>query len=283
MYIGDYNPADQDKQNALTAEALQKLQDQIISPEQNIYVDSINGSDENDGTASNKSVRTLDKAVALIKPNVPRVIIFLKCGTTEDEQEYSYHLSKGVVGNGSSNSYIRITLQGWPTNYKKPLLTIDTYEKRTGGTATTNQYIYTTAIFQDFNSINISGVSIDTTANFEEIENNKQVLLVNCKNISISNTNLTMNNGFIFANTGNCIANCVAFDTRTSSNCFLFTSAEAIPTTVKPISGDGNETITVNNSVNNIVQGIPGNYRPGGTNMTYLHESAYALYPNVNT
>lgn len=61
----------------LKQDAIDKLQDQIIAPVQNIYVDTVNGSDENDGTASNKAVQTLPKAFTLINKNIPQVNIYL--------------------------------------------------------------------------------------------------------------------------------------------------------------------------------------------------------------
>lgn len=80
LLIGDYDPSQPeqpDTSNFLTKDDLQKLQDQIIAPNQSIYVNAINGNDDNDGTSSSKAVRTLNKAYELIKKTVPIINIIL--------------------------------------------------------------------------------------------------------------------------------------------------------------------------------------------------------------
>lgn len=68
LYIGD---------SVLTEDALKKIQDQIISPSQSIYVNSVSGNDNNDGSSSSKAVKTLSKAYSLIKKEVPIINIIL--------------------------------------------------------------------------------------------------------------------------------------------------------------------------------------------------------------
>lgn len=81
LYIGDYDPSEQANQNKLTAEALQKLQDQIINPSQSIVVDCVGGSDETGEGTTSKPYKTINKAVSAIKPNVPDIKIYLNAST----------------------------------------------------------------------------------------------------------------------------------------------------------------------------------------------------------
>ena len=61
----------------LKQDAINKLQDRIVSPSQSIFVDNINGSDETGDGTTNKPYRTINKAVSAIKPNVPDIKICL--------------------------------------------------------------------------------------------------------------------------------------------------------------------------------------------------------------
>lgn len=105
LYIGDYDPSEQVDQNKLTAEALQKLQDQIIAPIQRMLVDSIDGSDETgDGTWSNP-FKTIDKAVSKIRKNVPTVEIYLQ--NKQPNQKY-YMSPIDFYNKGNTYFYMRI-------------------------------------------------------------------------------------------------------------------------------------------------------------------------------
>lgn len=80
LLIGDYDPSkpeQPDTSNFLTKNDLKMLQDRIISPIQDIYVNSSSGNDNNDGSTSSKAVRTLSKAYSLIKKEVPIINIIL--------------------------------------------------------------------------------------------------------------------------------------------------------------------------------------------------------------
>lgn len=68
----------------LGQDAIDKLQDQIIAPSQNLYIDSTNGSDETgDGTANNP-YKTINRAYNAIKDFVPNVSFVLENTTTKD-------------------------------------------------------------------------------------------------------------------------------------------------------------------------------------------------------
>ena len=101
--IGEIDPAHPDTSNFLTPEDLKKIQDQIIAPQQTIYVDQKNGNDNNDGTTSNKAFRTLNKAIASIRQDIPTLTINLKTYIEEKDRMYNtFYLDEPI---NFSNTY----------------------------------------------------------------------------------------------------------------------------------------------------------------------------------
>lgn len=87
----------------LKQDAIDKLQAQIINPYQDIYVDAINGNDNNDGTSWDKAIKTLDNAYVIMKSNVPRITIYLN----NDVADTEYSFTKRAFWN-KNNTQIRI-------------------------------------------------------------------------------------------------------------------------------------------------------------------------------
>lgn len=78
MTIGEYDPTKPDNSNFVDKDALQKIQDQIISPQQDIFIDSVNGHDDTgDGTAS-KPFATIAKAKTIMR-DANKVVFKLVC------------------------------------------------------------------------------------------------------------------------------------------------------------------------------------------------------------
>lgn len=73
----------------VTGDDLQKVQDQIIAPSQTLYVDQKNGNDDNDGTTRDNAVRSLDKAITLIRQNIPTLNINLITYKEEENKQYN--------------------------------------------------------------------------------------------------------------------------------------------------------------------------------------------------
>lgn len=183
LYIGDYNPADQDKQNALTAEALQKLQDQIIAPTQNIYVDQKDGNDDNDGTALSKAVRTLDKAVSLIRPYVKTTVLNLRTYEEDYNSQYNtFGLSKPIYGgNGTlpdgniGKNITDLTIQIIDQTKKIEANIIVPYGCYTDGTYLENK---PAAIWGNFLTINCDNINLlYINPVFQNIETDKNFFL----------------------------------------------------------------------------------------------------------
>ena len=118
MYIGDYNPADQDEQNKLTADALQKIQDQIIAPTQIIHI-SPSGSNETGDGSSQKPYKTMDYAITKINKQVPTITFNLDC------REQSNSFSTTGIDLFRQTQIKRVNVQAWQniqgTRYKANL------------------------------------------------------------------------------------------------------------------------------------------------------------------
>lgn len=103
LMIGEIDPAHPDTSNFLTPEDLKKIQDQIIAPQQTIYVDQKNGNDDNNGTTSATAFRTLNKAIASIRQDIPTLTINLKTYTEEKDRMYNtFYLDEPI---NFSNTY----------------------------------------------------------------------------------------------------------------------------------------------------------------------------------
>lgn len=136
----------------VTGEDLQKLQNQIIAPIQNIYVDSIDGNDTNSGDY-NSPVKTLNKAQDLIKSGIPTVCIFLK---NDNNQVYSFENNFFLSKN---NTEIQIRAQDLQSGYK-PTLTISF--GREGGTdpAYPNTYTVGYMLTKNYERVRIYGIDV---------------------------------------------------------------------------------------------------------------------------
>ena len=136
-------------------DSIDKLQAQIINPIQTIYVNAINGNDNNDGSSALNAVKTLNKANSLIKSNVNSITIVLNNDTADIEYAFDNNcfISK-------SNSSIAITIQdynGSIYNGKKPIIKLDFAQMSTG---TPNQYRVGYFLCSGFENVSITGVKI---------------------------------------------------------------------------------------------------------------------------
>ena len=156
LYIGDYNPADQDEQNALTAEALQKLQDQIIAPSQTINVDSVNGSDETGDGTSNKPYKTIDFAVTKIKTGVPNVTISLN--NNNGNPNYTMH---PIDFFNKNTEVFTLIISDWSiSNPPKANLTVYNGKCHRYWTDNKQQFSWGNFIAANIDTVNIQGINI---------------------------------------------------------------------------------------------------------------------------
>lgn len=93
----------------VTGDDLQKVQDQIITPEQEFFVDQKNGNDNNDGKTIGKAFRTLDRVFAVLRPNIPKVIINLITYKEPENKIYNtFTLSSMIENNTLKIGYLFI-------------------------------------------------------------------------------------------------------------------------------------------------------------------------------
>lgn len=90
LIIGD---SDVSEDNKVTSDLIQDLYNKVYQPSQTIYVDAVNGNDNNDGSTDQKPVKTMDKAVELIKVGVTTVTIYLRAYSTNNTV---YNMTKTI-------------------------------------------------------------------------------------------------------------------------------------------------------------------------------------------
>ena len=107
LIIGDSDVAED---NQVTSDLIQDLYNKVYQPTQTIYVDAVNGNDNNDGSWS-KPLKTIDKASDLFKENVPIITISIidNTGTVD-------HYINKVIRPKNGNEELRIYANHWEEN-----------------------------------------------------------------------------------------------------------------------------------------------------------------------
>ena len=95
LIIGDSDVAED---NQVTSDLIQDLYNKVYQPSQTIYVDQKIGNDNNDGTSLGKAVRTIDRAIDLIKDGVPNITIQLNIYTKAQggNQYNEFYVTKSI-------------------------------------------------------------------------------------------------------------------------------------------------------------------------------------------
>ena len=110
LLVGEVDPTNPDTSNFLTKDHLQKIQDQIIAPEQEFFVDQKNGNDNNDGKTKVKAFRTLDKVFSVLRQNIPKLIINLITYKEPENEIYNTFPLSSMIENDTlkiGNLFIR--------------------------------------------------------------------------------------------------------------------------------------------------------------------------------
>ena len=180
LTIGGAEPLGQD--------AIDKLQAQIISPSQTIYVDSINGNDDNNGEYGNP-VKTLDKAAMLIKKDVSSVYIILD--NSYDDMVYTFSNSCFISNN---NNLLHISAKDYNSaiNNRKRIPTIELNLSKIPD-STPRKYIVGYILTYNFESVTLLNVNIKYPDE-AIIKTNiyTQEIFSRCSNLSL-NTNCVLN------------------------------------------------------------------------------------------
>lgn len=73
----------------LGQDAIDRLQAQIIAPSQTLYIDNINGSDENGDATFVNPIRTIDRAIELAKDNIGILSLILRIRDNDEQNIYT--------------------------------------------------------------------------------------------------------------------------------------------------------------------------------------------------
>ena len=191
----------------VTGEDLQKVQDQIVAPSQTIYVDCQNGDDDNDGSTYTKRVKTLDRAIDLIKKDVPTITFTLEI--YDDDAKNIYPLSK-VINVSNKDVIISGSWQSW-FNYKKypkitvPYNKINLQDRDEEGNLV---YKYGNVLVQGASSLYLQRVSIDlSTPKFDNPAVGLNCIAVGGTLISTQYTDITLAKSASILNTYNTVLN----------------------------------------------------------------------------
>ena len=169
----------------LGQDAIDKIQAQIIAPSQTIYVDCQNGNDENDGSTYNKRVRTLDKAVSLIRTSIPYVSLVLSAYA--DDRLNTYTISRPILGgtedmeNNTAKDLTKIRIEtrwdDWLNNGNKIAKIIVPFGQVARRVLSSNvEYRYGNCLFVNIPKIYLLRINIDLS----DTKLNDDNLVANC-------------------------------------------------------------------------------------------------------
>ena len=175
----------------LKQDAIDKLQNQIISPIQTLYIDSINGSDETGDGTSGKPYKTINFAFTKVKNNVPTIIFNLKNGTDPDTQ-YVYDVEP-LDFRGKNNDTVIIQAWDWDVNWQKAKIRTKYGKVFQLADAQGVHYYWGNFLISSVSNVTLGGLDID--CNYyknSSIPDYKNAITCNCTNIEIHNSMLKM-------------------------------------------------------------------------------------------
>ena len=175
----------------VTGDDLQKVQDQIIAPEQHLYIDSINGSDEiGDGRVKNP-YKTINKAYTAIKTGVPIVIFELDNTTQKD------YVVTGMDFSGMSNlERIIFKPKNWDALHRTTVNLIVQYGKLPYDTVVKEgvpktSYAWGTVLLRATGKeVNFVGINISVQEGYTDSK--YASYLLECKNLNFNTCSLNL-------------------------------------------------------------------------------------------
>ena len=175
----------------VTGEDLQKVQDQIIAPEQYLYIDSTNGSDETgDGSAGNP-YKTINKAYTSIKSGVPTVYFMLENTTQKD-----YIVTGMDFGNITNLKQVIFQPRYWNTLYRTRVNMIVQYGKVPytivvqEGIAKTSYAWGTVLLRAGGRNVRFTGINISVQEGYTDSK--YASYLLECKNLTFNTCGLNL-------------------------------------------------------------------------------------------
>ena len=169
---------------------MQKVQDQIIAPEQSFWIDCLNGSDETgDGKSKETAVKTINKAFTLINPNVP-TLTFILVNLDEEDRVYPVTCMNFYYYTQIKTINIRAEISN--TTIKKPILNVLYSEDiNSYTTPRTNWYGNILIVNASEKKIAIQGIEIQLDS-YCPIEGKYKLFLIDAQNISLYLTNINI-------------------------------------------------------------------------------------------
>lgn len=147
----------------LDASALQKIQDQIIAPNQRIYWDILNGNDNNDGKTELTPIKSSNKLLQLLNKQVPTVEICLVCYKKTDIPVYNMPVLDFY---NALTTKLIITKYPWEYEGHTPIIK-PSYGKITSYYAQNEQgisiayYLWGNIFAGNIDEVQVKGVAID--------------------------------------------------------------------------------------------------------------------------
>lgn len=183
LLIGEYDPTKPDTSGFIDQEAFNKLQNRVIDPTQEIYVDSQNGNDDNDGKSKNKAVRTMSKAFSLINKQIPTLTIRL----VNDSEGYIYDMNPWDF-TGFSTTKITVIANTWAATLIYPTIRIGYGKlKAYEGQYQDGYHAYYwlgNIMLGNIDSVYLSGVNIEINS-YKPVASDYANFLFKCHNISL--------------------------------------------------------------------------------------------------
>ena len=174
-------------------DAIDKIQAQIISPEQVFYV-SNNGSDSNDGTTLSKAFKTFSPIFENIKRDVPALQIYID-NTCDDlnyvlPQPFDFNSQIGKSGTQGKSLTISMTNYDLAINKDNRATIYVPYGKAFSNWSNSARYdYYGNILASSCISITLTGVNIKLQ---NKNENNYSGFLLNSPNITISRSSIEL-------------------------------------------------------------------------------------------
>ena len=182
----------------LKQDAIDKLQDQIIAPRQDIYVNADYGNDYTGNGTVNYPFATLDKAISIIKPTIQNVYIWI----INNKPDLEYTITPHDFGE-IDYLYIGVTdgTKLMVNNYRAKIKV--KYGKLTGnqhlsGNVLKQAYVYGTVMIKGVNTVRLVGLDITVETGYDDNTKFCPVLFFGVTNFSVGRTFITANRILMF-------------------------------------------------------------------------------------
>lgn len=260
----------------LGQDAIDKLQNQIVNPVQYIYVDSINGSDENDGTASNP-FKTLDKAASAIKNDVKTINIIL--ANDVDGEEYPF-TNTCFLSKNNENIYITNKNYQHGINKTKRAVMIPAFIKYYTNNA--NDYIVGYILIKGFQKVFLDSIKIKYSSDTNITDKYSTQMIQGVTDFSGTCIDITLIDKSIFVAPNSMSSFVIDNSKITGTNTSYLLQGNILVTTIKNLDNDESNWTTWLNSSNYVLSNLSQSRSSiTGINSEKIKSDCHALYSNI--